>query len=234
MCIAASVIILLDGKCRGQRGKPQSALCLVFFSVTVAYAKRRCNPNLNRSETERAEWEEIVGEKGEIEMWKIQCSVFTFFHPANSPLNQHKSPWKSQRTTRKYTEKNRFLFFFFQETSSWVGKLSKLCIINGFAVCSQIYQEGHTAYLYFAWCYLPWLMQIHTSVVQHTLLCASALLQLALASWTEFLFNSKPASIILSKVSQFNILLSFFFYLVWLVKTTIKRLVSVKSQCYDV
>lgn len=76
MCIAASVIILLDWKCWGQRGKPQSAASLAV-TVTSAHGRRKCNPNLNRSQTERAEWGEIERER---ERWRCKniYSVFTW------------------------------------------------------------------------------------------------------------------------------------------------------------
>lgn len=62
MGIAASVIILLDWKCWGQRDKPQSAVSLAV-TVATAHGKRKWSPNLNRSWMERAGRGEIEKEE---------------------------------------------------------------------------------------------------------------------------------------------------------------------------
>lgn len=111
MGIAASVIILLDWKCWGQRDKPQSAVRLAV-TVATAHGKRKWSPNLNRSWMERAGRGEIEKEE-EMDLLKygVRENILLTWHcvvPTDLRQQQKKKLQEQQESTTVFCP---FIYF---------------------------------------------------------------------------------------------------------------------------
>lgn len=125
MYIAASVIILLDWKCGGQGGKPQSAVSLAV-TVTAARRERECNPNLNRSQTGKGQGEERPREDGD------KNTTFCFYTE-----RRKYSPYLTRQSPRWIKTAGKWVVNYIPSLTSHFEDFSRLLPVQGLWMVSE-------------------------------------------------------------------------------------------------